>query len=169
MKYVILKVDTTGLNPADADVVHISAVRVDGDKKTTFERFVNPGYHIPEEASKISGIYDKDVYGHPCFKDIKDSFLEFIGDAPIIGHNIDFELSFLNKYLNTPISNKSMSLMNMARHFGYNGSLKFLAMCKHYGAPYYMHYNTAEITNILFQCMLEEHKNAIEKKDNSDA
>lgn len=165
MKYVILKVDTTGLNPADADVVRISAIRVDGDNKTTFDKFVNPGYHIPEESSKISGIYDKDVSGHPYFKDIKGSFLEFIGDIPIIGHNIDFDLSFLNKYLDTPISNKSMSLMNMARSFGYDGSLKFLAMCKHYGVPYYMNYNTAEITDMLFQAMIKDYRN---KKDNKD-
>lgn len=166
MKYVILKVDTTGLSPEEADVVRVTAIRIkDGDKQT-FDKFVNPKRHIPEEASKISGIYDSDVSKAPCFEDIKEQLLEFIGDLPLIGHNIGFDISFINKYLDVPLANKSMSLMNMARSFGYDGSLKFLAMCKHYKVPYYMHYNTAEITNMLFKAMVEEYT---KKKDNKDA
>lgn len=163
MKYVILKVETTGLNPETADVVHISALRVEDNIETQFSEFINPGCHIPEEASKISGIYDKDVAGHPYFDSIKDSLLQFIGDLPIIGHNISFDLKFINKHFDTPLPNKSMSLMDMARTFGYDGSLKFLSMCKHYNIPYYMHYNTVEKTNMLFKAMIEDYH---KKKDN---
>lgn len=158
MKYVILKVDTAGLSPDVADIVHISAIRVEDDKEIEFNEYVNPGYHIPEESSKISGIYDKDVYGRPYFRDIKDKLLEFIGDFPVIGHNLSFDLAFLNKHLDVPLSNKSMSLMDMARSLGYDGSLKFISLCKHYNVPYYMHYNTAQITNMLFKAMIEDYK-----------
>lgn len=163
MKYVILKVDTTGLDPDIADIVRITAIRVKDNDKQIFDKFVNPRRHIPEEASKISGIYDNDVSRAPFFENIKEQFLEFIGDFPLIGHNVSFDISFINKYLDTPLANKSMSLMSMARFFGYDGSFKFLAMCKHYKVPYYMHYNTAEITDMLFKAMIEEYKN---KKDN---
>ena len=157
MKYVVLKVDTTGLSPETADVIHVSAIRVVGENKVVFNQYVNPGYHIPEEASKVSGILDEDVLGYPCFNDVKDSLLKFIGDYPIIGHNIEFDLSFINKYLDAPLSNKSMSLMKMARSFGYDGGLKFSVMCKHYGVPYFMHYSTIELTDMLFNCMIEEY------------
>ena len=166
MKYIILKVDTSGLNPETADVVRVSAIRVDGDNRTTFDKFVNPGYHIPEEASKVSGIYDKDVDGQPYFDSLKKDLVDFIGDLPIIGHNVSFDLAFINKYLDEPLKNKSMSIMDMARSFGYDGSLKFLAMCKHYNVPYYMHYNVAEKTDMLFQAVMKDYLD--KKKDNLD-
>lgn len=166
MKYVIIKVDTTGLSPDVADVVHISAIRVDEEHKATFDKFVNPGYHIPEAASEISNIFDEDVKDCPCFNDIKNELLEFIGDYPIIGHNIKFDLGFINKNLDAPLQNKSMSLMDMARACGYNGSLKFMALCKYYGVPYFMHYSTIELTDMLFNSMINYYK---QKKDNKDA
>lgn len=132
MKYVTLKVDTTGLDPIKADIVHIVASKVVDEETKYFDRFVNPGYHIPEEASKVSGIYDNDVDSAPAFSEIKNEFLEFIGDLPIIGHNIDFDLSFINKYLDAPLTNKSMSLMKLARAAGYTGSLRFNDLCKRF-------------------------------------
>ena len=166
MKYIILKVDTTGLSPDNADIVHISALRVDGEDRTVFDQYINPGYHIPIAASNISGVFDKDVAGKPKFEDVKDSFFEFIGDLPIIGHNISFDLGFINKNLETPLKNKSMSLMDMARSYGYNGSLKFMAMCNHYGIPCSLDYSITELTDMLFDRMIKDYK---QRKDNKDA
>jgi DNA polymerase-3 subunit epsilon len=36
---------------------------------------------------------------HPVFADAVESFLEFIADAPLIIHNADFDLGFLNAEL----------------------------------------------------------------------
>ena len=166
MKYVVIKVDTTGLNPDTADIVRISAIRVDGENRIKFDKYINPGYHIPEAASEISGIIDEDVKDCPCFSEIKKELLEFIGDYPIIGHNISFDLSFINKNLNTPLKNRSMSLMDMARAYDYEGILKFASMCKYYGVPYSKCYSTVELTDMLFKSMIKYY---VQKKDNRDA
>ena len=162
MKYLILKVSTTGLNPDAAEIVKIDALKVIDDIGQRFSVLINPGVPIPPEASNISGIYDKDVVNAPKFSEIKDKFLDFIEGLPIIGHNINFDLSFINKYLDTPLNNKSMSLMDMARSFNYTGSLKFSAMCKHYNIPV-IYSDITRTTNALFKLMLQDYKN---KKDN---
>ena len=164
MKYVILKVSTTGLNSDTAEIVKIDALKVINDVGQPFSVLINPGVPIPPEASNISGIYDKDVSNAPKFSEIKDKFLGFIEDLPIIGHNINFDLSFINKYLDAPLNNKSMSLMDMARSFNYAGSLKFSAMCKHYNIPIVCSDITGT-TNTLFQTMLKDYQN---RKDNLD-
>ena len=158
MKYVILKVDTTGLNPDTAEIVKIDALKVIDGETYHFVSFVNPGCLIPQEASSVSGICNEDVADAPTFEDIKESLLSFIGNLPIIGHNINFDLSFINKYLDVPLTNKSMSLMDMARNFGYTGSLKFTNMCKHYGILIDSK-DIARTTNSLFQVMLQDYRN----------
>ena len=164
MKYVIVKVDTTGLNPESADIVKISALYVKDEDKRKISTYVNPQMPIPEDASKISGIYNNDVKDAPTFDEIKDSFLKFIGDAPLVGHNLDFDLKFINKHFDVPIENKSMNLMNLARAIGYCGSLKFASMRKHYEVPEY--YDTVDATDMIFKEMLSEFQS---KKDNRDA
>ena len=167
MKCVIIKVDTTGLDPTKADIVHITATKLDGEDSKYFDYFINPGYHIPEEASKVSNIYDKDVANAPTFGEIKNEFLEFIGNLPLIGHNIDFDLSFINKYLDTPLTNKSMSLMKLARAAGYNGSLRFNDLCKKFDPGDENGWMTPGQRAIpLFHAILAEYYKR--KKDNSD-
>lgn len=133
MAYVILKVDTTGLDPNVDDIIRISALKVDG-VKSEFSSLVNPGgdRKLSDIVKNITGLSDVDLEGAPTFAEIKDSLLAFIGEFPIIGHNIKFDLSFINKYLDSGLKNKSMSLMDMAVAFGYRGSLKFVDLCSHY-------------------------------------
>jgi DNA polymerase-3 subunit epsilon/ATP-dependent DNA helicase DinG len=47
--------------------------------------------------SHITGIKDADLTDAPLFKDIQAKLVEFIGPHPIIGHNIGFDISFLNQ------------------------------------------------------------------------
>ena len=164
MKYVIIKVDTTGLDPENSDIVKISALKISDDKTELFDTFINPGVQIPAAASRISGICDMDIEDAPTFEMMKKPFLDFIGNLPIIGHNIDFDLKFINKYLDTPLQNRKMSLMDMARGFGYAGSLKFSNMCSHYGIS--QDCSVVEKTNLLFNCMVKDYQ---KRKDNLDA
>lgn len=155
MKYAILKVETTGLDPTVDDVVLVSAYKIIDDKIESFVSFINPQMEIPEAASNISGISNECVASAPTFNEVKESFLNFIGDFPIISHNVDFDLSFINKHLDTPLKNKSMSLMKMARAMGYTGSLKLINMCNHYGVMYTI--DKLRTINSLFRKMIKEY------------
>jgi len=84
----IFDLETTGVNTAKDRIVEIAIIRVepDGTEITKTWR-VNPEMPIPEEASKIHGIYDEDVADEPTFKEISNEVFELIKDADLAGFN----------------------------------------------------------------------------------
>jgi len=62
----------------------------------TFESFISPGVTLPKFVTNLTGIKDEDLKDAPRLADIKEKIIEFIGDIPIMGHNISFDLGFLN-------------------------------------------------------------------------
>lgn len=96
--YVVFDLETTGLSPETDGIIEISAVKVRGGKVTdNFSTLVNPGRHIPAAASRVNGITDSMVADAPGLKDALGSFLIFIGNDVLVGHNIhSFDVKFLN-------------------------------------------------------------------------
>ena len=95
--YVVFDLETTGLNFNRDKVVEISAIKVVDSKVTEeFSSFVNPECSIPFNASQLTGITDDMVADAPVFSDVLYDFLEFAGDAVLVGHNIHtFDLKFI--------------------------------------------------------------------------
>ena len=59
---VFFDLETTGINIAKDRIVEISVLKVYPNGKEEQKTIrVNPGMHIPEEASAIHGIYDEDI------------------------------------------------------------------------------------------------------------
>src|SRR5208337_4475096 len=63
-----------------------------------FSTLINPGRHIPEFVTGLTGISDEMVRQAPAIRDVLEELVTFIGDSPILGHNIPFDLSFFKKY-----------------------------------------------------------------------
>ncbi len=84
----VFDLETTGVNTATDRIVEISIIRVEpsGEEQTKTWR-VNPEMPIPEEASKIHGIYDDDIKDAPVFKEIAQEIYEMIKDADLAGFN----------------------------------------------------------------------------------
>ena len=92
---VALDIETTGLDPQTDAILEIGAVRFDGHRnEAEYTTLVNPGRHIPEFITGLTGIDDAMVRQAPHIRDVLDELATFIGDAPILGHNIKFDLSF---------------------------------------------------------------------------
>jgi DNA polymerase III epsilon subunit family exonuclease len=91
---VVIDTETTGTDPKMADLVEIAAVKVKGTKVLDrWSTFVNPGR--PIVGNQMHGITDKDVKGAPSPKDAADQLLAFVGDAKVVGHNVGFDLGFI--------------------------------------------------------------------------
>jgi polyribonucleotide nucleotidyltransferase len=93
---VIIDTETTGTDPKMSDLVEIAAVKVKGTKIVDrWSTFVNPGR--PIIGNQMHGITDKDVKGAPSPKEAADQLLSFIGDALVVGHNVGFDLGFIEE------------------------------------------------------------------------
>jgi DNA polymerase-3 subunit epsilon/ATP-dependent DNA helicase DinG len=95
---VAIDIETTGLNQDRDSIIEIGAVRFNGKRvENEFSTLVNPGKHIPEFISGLTGIDDAMVRQAPRLNDILRELEAFVGDAPVIGHNVRFDLGFLQK------------------------------------------------------------------------
>lgn len=94
--YVAVDLETTGLNPADEEIIEFAAVRVvDGRVADTFSSLANPRREISEEITKITGITNEMLATAPDVADVLKDFLAFVGDSVIVGHNVNFDVNFI--------------------------------------------------------------------------
>lgn len=94
-RFVAFDFETTGLDAA-AKITEIGAVKVEyGEITGVFSQLVNPGMPIPYVVQQLTGITDDAVANMPRIEEVIDSFLDFIGDMPLVAHNARFDLRFL--------------------------------------------------------------------------
>lgn len=95
--YCVLDLETTGGSAASCEITEIGAVKYRGGELIgTFQTLVNPGAVIPPTITILTGITHAMVIDAPRIDEALPTFLEFIGDAVIVGHNVRFDMSFLN-------------------------------------------------------------------------
>lgn len=102
MRHVAVDVETTGLDAAGGDrVISVGCVELVKRQLTgrTFHRLVNPERSIPEASSRVHGITNEQVAGQPRFSDLAGEFLDFLRGAELLGHNLEFDRSFLDQEL----------------------------------------------------------------------
>jgi ATP-dependent DNA helicase DinG len=113
--YVSLDLETTGLDPERDAILEVGAVRFrttldDGIIQArildTWSSLVNPGRPIPIQVQHLTGITDGEVRRAPRFSQVINPLRRFVGQYPVIGHNVSFDLSFL--------SNHDLALANLA-------------------------------------------------------
>jgi DNA polymerase III subunit epsilon len=97
VEFVVLDVETTGLAPGRHRLIEVGAVVVrNGEPAETFRALINPERRIPQFISKFTGISPYMVGRAPKAATILPRLREFIAERPIVGHNIGFDLNFLN-------------------------------------------------------------------------
>ena len=97
-KFVAIDLETTGLDPNKDKIIEISAVKFNnGEVVDSLTFLVNPAIKLKPKIIQITGINDSMLVSKPSFDDIKDHFLIFIENLPIVGHNVMFDLNFLKK------------------------------------------------------------------------
>ena len=100
---VVVDVETTGLVPNVDRIVSVAALKVDfaalrKSDQLQGESFValyDPDRPIPEDATRVHGLTDADVAGKPKFADEARDLRAFIGELPLIAHNLKFDRGFL--------------------------------------------------------------------------
>jgi polyribonucleotide nucleotidyltransferase len=97
-EFVVFDLETTAMKPENGYVVDIAALRVrDGQVVDRFESLVNPGRAIV--GHQVHGISDGDVAGASTAAEVLPRFAEWVGDAPVVAHNVAFDLPYVLRHM----------------------------------------------------------------------
>ncbi len=93
---IALDIETTGLDPELDGITEIAALlTVDGEIVDKYVTLVNSGKPIPYAIQRLTGIDDSMISGAPSEKDALKKLREFVGNRPILGQNIEFDIGFI--------------------------------------------------------------------------
>jgi DNA polymerase III subunit epsilon len=102
MREIVLDTETTGLDPqAGHRIAEIACIELlhHIPSGREFHRYVNPDRDMPADAFSVHGLTTEFLASHPPFAAIADDLLAFIGADPLVIHNAEFDLAFLNMEL----------------------------------------------------------------------
>lgn len=121
-EFVAIDVETTGLKPANQRVIELAAVRFrNGREVGRFETLLNPGRSIPKYIVELTRITDAHVADAPRFEAVVEAFLAFLGPSLVVGHNVRFDLGFLDQELKrtgrSPLVNERIDTIGLAFRF----------------------------------------------------
>lgn len=98
--FCVLDLETTGGSPGDCAITEIGAARYRGGERLgTFQTLVDPGAPIAPAVAAITGITDALVRTAPPLGAVLPALVEFVGGAVLVGHNLRFDVSFLDAAL----------------------------------------------------------------------
>ena len=97
--YIAFDLETTGLDAASDEIIEIGIARfVEGELVEQYQSLVKPSIPIPREITQLTGIDPEDVEDQPPIQELVSEIASFIGDLPIVAHNVQFDVSFLSKH-----------------------------------------------------------------------
>ena len=110
LQYVVVDLETTGLNPNSDEIIEVGAIKFDGKEvKDIFNKLVKPDRQISENTVQLTGITQEILNNELPIKPVLSQFLNFAKDSIIIAHNAEFDVSFLNvnlkKWLSKEMNN----------------------------------------------------------------
>ena len=102
MREIVLDTETTGLDPASGHrIVEIACLELINHLPSgrRFQRYLNPDRDMPEDAFAVHGLTAAFLADKPRFGDVVAELLAFIDGAPLVIHNAEFDMRFLNAEL----------------------------------------------------------------------
>jgi ATP-dependent DNA helicase DinG len=156
---VSLDIETTGLNSKKDAIIEIGVRRFDGSRiEEEWSSLINPRCHIPEFITGLTGITEEMVRNAPNIQDVLEDLASFVGNAPILGHNIRFDLSFFEKFnifpFNTSLDTYELAAVLLPSASRYNLG----ALVREFKLPVYATHRAlddARATHLVFQRLME--------------
>ena len=118
--YVVLDIETTGFNPKEHEIIELSALKAEnGVIIDEFSKLVKPVGYLSSYISNLTGITIDMLQNAPFIKETILDFKEFCANYIVIGHNINFDLSFINTQLiknyDIPFTNDYIDTLRISR------------------------------------------------------
>lgn len=139
MREIILDTETTGLDPFSGDrLIEIGCLEIVNCMPTGsfFHTYINPQREVPEQAIKVHGLTYSFLKDFPEFAHVHEKFLAFLGDSPLVIHNAEFDLKFLNfeleKAFLPALSNPVIDTLKLARKLFPGSPASLDALCRRF-------------------------------------
>lgn len=118
--FIILDIETDGLDPKKNQIIEIGAMRITGNDLNIYESLIKVDVPINQDIIDLTGITNELVEKRGVqIKDGLEGLKNFIKDYDIIGYNIGFDINFINynlkKYSMDPILNKTIDIMRIVK------------------------------------------------------
>ncbi len=115
--FVAIDVETTALSPITNELIEVSAIKYDGNKRIdTFSTLIKPKVRIPYYITNITGITNDMVEEAPEVEEVMPELIDFVGDLPIVAHNANFDYKFIQNYSNNSFTkNKVIDTVPIGR------------------------------------------------------
>ncbi|MCD6580101.1 DHH family phosphoesterase [bacterium] len=161
-QYIIFDTETTGFKAKFNDITEIAAYKIEGGEIISyFHSYLKTDRKIPSEITQITGIDNNllEEKGKDPEK-VMTLFKKFIGDLPIVAHNVNFDISFINEYFKRygipSVNNMLYDTVIMSRNY-FKGlgsyALSSLVESLHlYKGPYH---RATDDTQALYRLFLE--------------
>lgn len=181
---IIFDTETTGLSAETNHIIQISAIKCTIENDCQFceigrlDTYINPGYPLPKQIIKITGITDAKLAKFPNEETQWPSIYAFFGDEPIIcGHNSPFDVGMLGAMYaryGKIFNPTGMDTLKMAQELHLKseaGSHKLGALAEHFGLDYGLTFHNSMddviATSRLLSFFVEEYldKKAEEEKN----
>ena len=149
--FVVVDVETTGAKMPPSRIMEIGAYRVSqGRIVAEFQTLVNPQMEIPPFISNLTGITAEMVSPAPVFADVAAGWLDFAGDAVLVGHDSAFDVRFLNHEISRVFPGRRMinthlCTVRLARRVlpGLN-NYRLHSIAEHFSIPLANHHRAAD-------------------------
>ena len=141
LREIVLDTETTGLDALRGDrLIEVGCVEIVNRIPTgrEFHRYINPERDVHPEAVAVHGLTREFLRDKPLFAEVADDFLDFIGDAPLVAHNANFDVGFLNaefdRLAKPPLrADRIVDTLMLARRRNPAGPNSLDALCKRFG------------------------------------
>ena len=122
MREIVIDTETTGLSYKTGDrIIEVGCVELINHVATnnSLQFYCKVDKEISEGAQRITGITNKFLSNKKYFNDHCDELLKFIDNDPLIIHNADFDVGFINNELmllgRPKLSNPVIDTVSLAR------------------------------------------------------
>lgn len=139
MREIVIDTETTGLDPQVGHrIVEIAALELIHHVPTgrKFHRYVNPERDMPADAYAVHGLTAEFLAGHSPIASVIDDFLAFVGEDPLVIHNAEFDIAFLNAELLraglAPLSSPFVDTLSLARKRFPGAPASLDALCRRF-------------------------------------
>jgi len=120
INYVVIDIETDGLNSKENHMIEIAAIKISNGEEEKFQKFLKYDYDLPKEITDLTGITKEMlIEGGEDIKKVLKGFVDFIGNFPLVGYNLNFDVEFINSYLDKykmhSLTNKKIDILPLIK------------------------------------------------------